>query len=49
MAKAYANNPDINSARASLRATDENVTIAKAATVPRSPPRPFIQMRVRSA
>jgi len=30
MAKAYANNPDINAARASLRATDENVTIAKA-------------------
>lgn len=30
MAKAYVNNPDINSARASLRATDENVTIAKA-------------------
>ena len=30
MAKAYANNPDVNAARASLRATDENVTIAKA-------------------
>ncbi len=30
MAKAYANNPDLNAARASLRATDENVTIAKA-------------------
>ncbi len=30
MAKAYANNPDLNSARAALRATDENVTIAKA-------------------
>lgn len=30
MAKAYANNPDLNSARASLRATDENVTMAKA-------------------
>lgn len=30
MAKAYANNPDINAARAGLRATDEGVTIAKA-------------------
>lgn len=30
MARAYANNPDVNAARASLRATDENVTIAKA-------------------
>jgi outer membrane protein len=30
MAKAYANNPDINAARAGLRATDESVTIAKA-------------------
>ena len=30
MAKAYANNPDLNSARAALRASDENVTIAKA-------------------
>ncbi len=30
MAKAYANNPDVNAARASLRATDENVTMAKA-------------------
>ena len=30
MAKAYANNPDLNSARAALRATDENVPIAKA-------------------
>lgn len=30
MAKAYANNPDLNVARAFLRATDENVTIAKA-------------------
>jgi outer membrane protein len=30
MAKAYANNPDLNAARAALRATDENVTIAKA-------------------
>ncbi|MBB4064999.1 TolC family outer membrane protein [Gellertiella hungarica] len=30
LAKAYANNPDLNSARAALRATDENVTIAKA-------------------
>ncbi|MCD2176022.1 TolC family outer membrane protein [Rhizobium sp. C4] len=34
MAKAYANNPDVNAARASLRATDENVTIAKAAYRP---------------
>ncbi len=30
MAKAYQNNPDLNAARAALRATDENVTIAKA-------------------
>ncbi|MGG7517513.1 TolC family outer membrane protein [Allorhizobium undicola] len=30
MEKAYANNPDLNSVRAALRATDENVTIAKA-------------------
>lgn len=30
MAKAYANNPDLNAARAGLRATDEGVTIAKA-------------------
>ena len=30
MAKAYANNPDVNAARAGLRATDESVTIAKA-------------------
>lgn len=30
LAKAYANNPDLNAARAALRATDENVTIAKA-------------------
>ena len=27
MAKAYANNPDINAARASLRATDENLSL----------------------
>ena len=30
MAKAYANNPDLNAARAGLRATDEGVPIAKA-------------------
>nr|WP_307159491.1 TolC family outer membrane protein [Rhizobium paknamense] len=30
MEKAYVNNPDLNSVRAALRATDENVTIAKA-------------------
>jgi outer membrane protein len=30
MAKAYENNPDLNAARAGLRATDEGVTIAKA-------------------
>jgi outer membrane protein len=30
MAKAYTNNPDLNVARAGLRATDEGVTIAKA-------------------
>ena len=30
MAKAYDNNPDLNAARAGLRATDEGVTIAKA-------------------
>ncbi|TCL97121.1 outer membrane protein [Rhizobium sp. PP-WC-2G-219] len=29
MAKAYANNPDLNAARAGLRAVDESVTIAK--------------------
>jgi outer membrane protein len=29
MAKAYENNPDLNAARAGLRATDEGVTIAK--------------------
>lgn len=29
MAKAYANNPDLNAARAGLRATDESVPIAK--------------------
>jgi outer membrane protein len=35
MAKAYQNNPDLNAARASLRAIDENVTIAKAGMRPR--------------
>ncbi|MDX3925434.1 MAG: TolC family outer membrane protein [Shinella sp.] len=30
MAKAYEHNPDLNAARAALRAVDENVTIAKA-------------------
>jgi outer membrane protein len=35
MAKAYENNPDLNAARASLRAIDENVTIAKAGMRPR--------------
>lgn len=34
MAKAYRNNPDLNAARAALRAIDENVTIAKAAMRP---------------
>ncbi|MCM2397536.1 TolC family outer membrane protein [Rhizobium sp. S95] len=34
MAKAYENNPDLNAARAALRATDENVTIAKAGMRP---------------
>jgi outer membrane protein len=34
MAKAYANNPDLNAARASLRAIDENVSIAKAGMRP---------------
>lgn len=34
MAKAYQNNPDLNAARAALRAVDENVTIAKAAMRP---------------
>lgn len=34
MAKAYENNPDLNAARAALRAIDENVTIAKAAMRP---------------
>ena len=29
MAKAYENNPDLNAARAGLRATDEGVAIAK--------------------
>nr|WP_254007684.1 TolC family outer membrane protein [Rhizobium sp. L1K21] len=35
MAKAYANNPDVNAARAGLRATDEGVTIAKAGYRPK--------------
>lgn len=35
MAKAYANNPDLNAARALLRAIDENVTIAKSGMRPR--------------
>lgn len=34
MAKAYQNNPDLNAARAALRAVDENVIIAKAAMRP---------------
>ncbi len=34
MAKAYQNNPDLNAARAALRAIDENVTIARAAMRP---------------
>ena len=34
MAKAYENNPDLNAVRAALRATDENVTIAKAGMRP---------------
>ncbi len=34
MAKAYENNPDLNAVRAALRATDENVTIAKASMRP---------------
>lgn len=34
MAKAYENNPDLNAARAGLRAIDENVTIAKSAMRP---------------
>jgi outer membrane protein len=34
MAKAYANNPDLNAARAALRAIDENVTIAKSTMRP---------------
>ncbi len=34
MAKAYENNPDLNAVRAVLRATDENVTIAKAGMRP---------------
>ena len=34
MAKAYENNPDLNAARAALRAVDENVTIAKAGMRP---------------
>jgi outer membrane protein len=36
MAKAYENNPDLNAARAGLRATDEGVAIAKSGY------RPFI-------
>jgi len=35
MTKAYANNPDLNAARASLRATDEGVAIAKSVYRPR--------------
>ena len=35
MAKAYQNNPDLNAARAALRAIDENVTIAKSGMRPR--------------
>ena len=35
MAKAYANNPDLNAARASLRAVDEGVPIAKSGFRPR--------------
>lgn len=35
MAKAYENNPDLNAARAALRAVDEGVTIAKAGMRPR--------------
>ena len=34
MARAYQNNPDLNAVRARLRATDENVTIAKSAIRP---------------
>jgi outer membrane protein len=34
MAKAYENNPDLNAARAALRAIDENVAIAKAGMRP---------------
>lgn len=34
MEKAYQNNPDLNAVRAALRATDENVTIAKGAMRP---------------
>ncbi|GAA4180079.1 TolC family outer membrane protein [Shinella granuli] len=34
MAKAYENNPDLNAARAALRAIDENVTIAKSGMRP---------------
>ncbi len=34
MAKAYDNNPDLNAARAGLRATDEGVTIAKSGQRP---------------
>lgn len=35
MAKAYQNNPDLNAARAGLRATDEGVTIAKSGYRPK--------------
>lgn len=34
MAKAYENNPDLNAARAALRAVDENVTIARSGMRP---------------
>ena len=35
MAKAYENNPDLNAARAGLRATDEGVPIARAGLMPK--------------
>ncbi len=35
MAKAYKNNPDLNAARAGLRATDEGVPIARAGLMPK--------------
>lgn len=35
MAKAYKNNPDLNAARAGLRATDEGVPIARAGIMPK--------------